>query len=84
MEIQPILNKIGEYASSVTKSILDYLTEKGFVNSPTTAKLLTILLILSISWTVLHFVQSLKTPVKILIWIVAGLLVVSIASTFIG
>lgn len=84
VNIQDILNSIGEGVSGATNKIISFLANQGIITSPTTSKILSILLILLISYLILHFASSLKTPVKILIYILSGILIVSIASTFIS
>lgn len=82
MNIQEIFNFIGENVSLLTNKILTTLNDSGIITSLITAKLISLLLILGVTWVILHVFQNIKTPVKVLIYIVSGLLIVSILITF--
>lgn len=82
MDIKAILNAIGENVSLLTNKILTSFNESGIITSIFTAKLISILIILGISWVVLHIFSTMKTPVRVLIYIVSGLLIISIVMTF--
>jgi len=78
-----ILNQIGNFVSGISQDFLDYIAGLGYLTSPTTAKLTSILVILGLVYLVLHFVTAIKKPIKWGIIIIAGLLVISVLSTFI-
>ena len=83
MDFNSILDTIGEFVSGLTAKALSYLANSGIIVSLVTAKIISLLLILLITYAILHFAASLKPIMKILIVIVAIILIVSIIATFV-
>lgn len=82
-QIKEVLNYIGNKVSEATQKILQLMNDSGIITSSTTSKFVSILLILGLSWLVVHFFAGLKKPIKVGIIIVSSLLIISIISTFI-
>jgi len=80
--VQDVLVYIGTKVSSLTQNTLSVMNDAGIITSPTTAKLISILLILLVSWLVVHFFSGLKKPIKILIIGFSAILIISILLSF--
>ncbi|MEK6885049.1 MAG: hypothetical protein AABY22_35785 [Nanoarchaeota archaeon] len=81
-EVLTVLDKIGDFVSSITEKILSFIQDMGLITSPATAKIITILIVALIAYLILHFVSSLKTPVRVIIYILTGLLIISVLISF--
>jgi len=84
VEIKSIIDQVGDTIPEITDRIMAKISESGFVAGNISSRLLTILVILGIAWSILSFSQNLKKPIAWLIKVLAVVLIASIIiSTFI-
>ena len=82
MELNKISDYIGEKVSGVTQKTLEFMVERGIFTSPTTSKIITILIVLVLSYLTIHFAKGLQKPIKWGIIITAIVLILSVLFSF--
>ena len=76
------LKKIGSLADSIGEKILELIPPK-LLESPTSAKILSVLIYALMVYVVLHFATAIRKPIAYIIVILLALLIISIITTFI-
>ena len=84
VELQNIAKTTGDYVSNITGKILNYINSKGIVTSQTTAKIITLIILLISALIIIKFVHTLKTPIKFTLVALIIFLAVSVAFSLAG
>lgn len=83
MDFKITITKVGDYVAGLTQKVINFLDSKGIFTSSLTAKLITILIILSGIFVVIKFLNALSKPMKYVIIAILAFLIFSILFTFI-
>ena len=77
------IRPLGENASTWVGKVLELIPSE-FLTSPTTAKIVSLIIYAGGIWLVLHFAGALKKPVKVVLIGLLALLMLSVIATFTG
>lgn len=81
MEIKQILNNIGDKISEFTQNAVTYIASFGLNINPTIAKLISLFVLLGLSFILIKFLEK---PIKYALAIISFILAIAVAFSILG